>query len=151
LGVREGPRERALRTFRDFNQTTDKEYQMPNLRRSNLGLLAVAAIVASFSVVPAAALAQDPLSNPSHAMYNAPIPGGGVAGANGAGQSAGQPAPAAQSAAGQATPGGQGSNSNLGSLPFTGMDLIILAGVALALTGTGLALRRLSMPRGPRV
>jgi hypothetical protein len=31
------------------------------------------------------------------------------------------------------------------------MDLIILAGVALVLTGTGLALRRLSMPREPRV
>ena len=35
----------------------------------------------------------------------------------------------------------------IGSLPFTGMDLIILAGVAMVLTGAGFALRRASMPR----
>jgi hypothetical protein len=128
--------------------------KMPNLRCSNFGLLAVAAIVVSFSVVPAAALAQDPLSDPSSANYNAPIPSpGGVAGTTGAGQSepGAQSEPAAQSAAGQATPGGQGSSSNLGSLPFTGMDLIIVIGVALALTGTGFALRRLSAPGMRRV
>jgi hypothetical protein len=124
--------------------------KMPNLRCSNFGLFAVVAMVASFSVVPAAALAQDPLSDPSAAEYNAPIPSaGGVAGTTEAGQSG----PAAQSAAEQATPGGKGPSpsSNLGSLPFTGIDLIILAGVALLLTGTGFALRRLSMPREPRV
>jgi hypothetical protein len=126
---------------------------MPNLRCSNVGLLAVVAMVASFSVVPAAAFAQDPLSDPSAAQYKAPIPGGGTAGATGAGQSnpAGPSEPAAQSAAGQATPGGRGSSSNLGSLPFTGMDLIIVIGVALALTGTGFALRRLSAPGVRRV
>ncbi len=42
-----------------------------------------------------------------------------------------------------------GLSSQIGSLPFTGMDLIILAGVALVLTGTGFALRRASMPRSP--
>jgi hypothetical protein len=122
--------------------------KMPDLRCSNFGLLAVVAIVASFSVVPAAALAQDPLSDPSAAEYNAPIPSaGGVAGTTEAGQSG----PAAQSAAGQATPGGKGPSSNLGSLPFTGMDLIIVIGVGLALTGTGFALRRLSAPGMRRV
>jgi hypothetical protein len=125
---------------------------MPKLRRSSLGLLLVAVLVASFSVVPAAALAQDPLSDPSAAEYNAPIPSGGVAGTTGGGVAgapsggvAGQPA-----AAGEATPPGGGSSNNLGSLPFTGMDLIIVAGAALLLTGTGFALRRLSMPREPR-
>jgi hypothetical protein len=126
--------------------------KMPNRRRSTPRLLLVAVLVASFSVVPAAALAQDPLSDPSSAQYNAPIPGGNVAGTTGSGV-AGEPASGVAgepAAAGQATPGG-GSSNNLGSLPFTGMDLIIVAGVALLLTGTGVALRRLSVPREPRV
>jgi hypothetical protein len=125
----------------------------PKLRRSSPALLLVAVLVASFSVVPAAALAQDPLSDPSSAQYNAPIPGGGVAGTTGGGV-AGEPAAGVSGqppAAGEATPPGRGSSSNLGSLPVTGMDLIIVAGVALLLTGTGFALRRLSMPREPRV
>jgi hypothetical protein len=126
---------------------------MPNRRRSTPRLLLVAVLVASFSVVPAAALAQDPLSDPSQAQYNAPIPSGNVAGTTGSGV-AGEPAASGvagePAAAGQATPGG-GSGNNLGSLPFTGMDLIIVAGVALLLTGTGFALRRLSVPREPRV
>ena len=33
------------------------------------------------------------------------------------------------------------------ALPFTGMDLVVLAGVAILLVGTGIALRRLSAPR----
>ena len=126
---------------------------MPNLRRSSPGLLLVAVLVASFSVVPAAALAQDPLSDPSSAQYNAPISSGGVAGNTGGGV-AGEPAAGVcgqPAAVGEATPpGGGGSSSNLGALPFTGMDLSIVAGVALLLIGTGFALRRLSMPPEPR-
>jgi hypothetical protein len=126
--------------------------KMPNLRCSNFGLLAVVAIVASFSVVPAAALAQDPLSDPPTVEYSAPIPSaGGVAGITEAGQSGPAAQSAAGPAAGQATPGGKGPSSNLGSLPFTGMDLIIVIGVGLALTGTGFALRRLSAPGMRRV
>lgn len=41
------------------------------------------------------------------------------------------------------------SNGEIGALPFTGLDLLILAGIALVLTGTGFALRRLSTPSGP--
>jgi hypothetical protein len=40
-----------------------------------------------------------------------------------------------------------GLESRIGGLPFTGIDLIVLAGTALVLTGTGFALHRLSAPR----
>jgi hypothetical protein len=114
-----------------------RNLNMRKLRRSRFGLLIVSAIAAAFLAVPGASLAQDPLSNPSSAQYEAPIPGSGTAGATGSGGSSGS--------------GGGGLSSNIGSLPFTGMDLIIVAGVAFVLTGTGFALRRLSTPRGSRV
>jgi hypothetical protein len=38
-------------------------------------------------------------------------------------------------------------NDRVGSLPFTGVDVIALATVALALAGTGIGLRMLSAPR----
>jgi hypothetical protein len=97
-------------------------------------ILLVLGIVAAFAVVPGAALAQD---DPSAAQYDPPIPQSGVAGGSGGGSS------------GSSGDSG-GLNSNIGSLPFTGMDLIIVAGVAFVLTGTGFALRRLSTPRGPQ-
>jgi hypothetical protein len=81
----------------------------------------VVALLAAFAVAPAA-MAQDPNSDPSSAQYQPPIPDAGS---------------------------GSGLNSNIGSLPFTGMDLLIVAGVAFVLTGTGFALRRLSTPRPP--
>jgi hypothetical protein len=103
---------------------------MRNKRRSRLSMMLIIAAVAAFTVVPTA-LAQDP----SAAQYNPPIPDpGGTAGTSASGSS-----------------GGSGLNSNIGSLPFTGMDLLIVAGVAFVLTGTGFALRRLSTPRGPSV
>jgi hypothetical protein len=97
-------------------------------------ILLVLGIVAAFAVVPGAAIAQD---DPTSAQYNPPIPESGVAGGTEGGGDPGS--------------SGGGLNSNIGSLPFTGMDLIIVAGVAFLLTGTGFALRRLSTPRGPRV
>jgi hypothetical protein len=123
------------------------------LKRSQFGLILVVAIVAVFTVVPAA-LAQDPLSDPSSAQYDAPIPQGGVAGSTaggGAGGAGGGASEPAGTGAVANNPGGGGLNSNLGSLPFTGVDLIIVFGVALALTGTGIALRRLSSSPGSRV
>ncbi len=106
---------------------------MRNITRSRLCLTLIVAAFAALSVAPAA-LAQDPSSDPSAAQYNPPIPedDGGTASASDSG-------------------GGGGLNSNIGSLPFTGMDLLIVAGVAFVLTGTGFALRRLSTPRGPSV
>ena len=44
----------------------------------------------------------------------------------------------------------RGLEARVGSLPFTGWDLIILGGVAFVLTGTGFTLHRLSMPRIPQ-
>jgi hypothetical protein len=110
---------------------------MWKLTRSRLGLLAIVAAVLALFAVPAIAAAQS-LSDPSAAQYDSPIPQSGTAG---------------QSAAGTAGTSGSGGglDSNIGSLPFTGLDLIVVAGVAFVLTGTGFALRRLSTPRDPRV
>jgi hypothetical protein len=105
---------------------------MRNSWRSRISLLLVAAfLVVAFAGVPTA-LAQDSTDDPSSAQYDPPIPDG-------------------EGTAGASASGGSGLDSNIGSLPFTGMDLLIVAGVALVLTGTGFALRRLSTPPGPRV
>ncbi|MSO40414.1 MAG: hypothetical protein EXQ70_00675 [Solirubrobacterales bacterium] len=103
---------------------------MQKVKRSR-GVLAVLAVVSALVLgvaLPGAAIAQNTLNDPTSAQYDPDIP------------------PSTSTEAG----GGSGGADNIGSLPFTGMDLIILAGVALVLTGTGIALRRLSMPRGTR-
>lgn len=111
---------------------------MRKFTRSRFGLLFLVTAVAALVAVPVAT-AQDPINDPTSAQYDPPIPGaaGGAAGTSGGAGAAGEES--------------GGLESNIGSLPFTGMDLIIVAGVAFLLTGTGFALRRLSMPRGPRV
>jgi hypothetical protein len=108
--------------------------QKPRLIASMGALLLVTAALA----LPGSAFAQDQLSDPSAAQYN-PQPGvlGGTTSGN-----TGSPSVAG-------TPSG-GGGGQVGSLPFTGMDLVIVAGVALLLTGTGLALHRLSVPPRPR-
>ncbi len=99
------------------------------------GLMGALVLVTAALAVPGMAFAQDQLANPSAAQYQ---PQGDVLGGNASGGNTGSP-----SAAGTPTGGG---GSQIGSLPFTGMDLAIVAGVALLLTGTGLALHRLSAP-----
>lgn len=106
--------------------------------RSRLCILISVFVVCGVVALPAVALAQDPTSDPTSAQYDPGIPGNGSSGVS-----------ASQSATGGS--GGSGLNGNLGSLPFTGLDLIVVAGVALVLTGTGFALRRLSTPRDPGV
>jgi hypothetical protein len=108
---------------------------MWNLMRSRLGVIVVVVMTAALVTAPMA-LAQDPTQDPSSAQYDPPIPESGTAGG---------------AAGGGSGDSGGGLNSSIGSLPFTGLDLIIVAGVAFVLTGTGFALRRLSTPRGPRV
>jgi hypothetical protein len=105
---------------------------MRNKWRSRISLVFVAAFLVGAMAGAPAALAQA-TDDPSSAQYDPPIPEG-------------------QGTAGSAASGGSNSglDSNIGSLPFTGMDLLIVLGVALVLTGTGFALRRLSMPPGPR-
>jgi hypothetical protein len=105
-----------------------------------LGGLALLGVIAAVAIAPATALAQDALSNPSAAQYH---PQSQVQGASTTGSNTGSNEPAAAN-----TPS-SGLNSNVGSLPFTGLDVIVLAIVAAALIGTGLALRRLSSPRAP--
>jgi hypothetical protein len=105
-----------------------------------IGLLTVVA-VASFAVLPATALAQSATDDPTSAQYDPEIPSG----------TAGTAENAATGASVAEEPASSGLNGSVGSLPFTGMDLIIIMGVALVLMGTGFALRRLSEPRPPRV
>ena len=103
-----------------------------------LGGLALLAVVAAVAIAPATALAQDALSNPSAAQYQ---PQSQVQGTSTTGSG-----PAANTVAKKTS----GLDGNVGSLPFTGMDVIVLAIVAAALIGTGVALRRLSAPKAPR-
>lgn len=107
-----------------------------------LGGLALLAVVAAVAIAPATALAQDALSNPSASQYEpkSQVQGNSTNGSNGPGTSV--PAAANTSAS--------GLNGNVGSLPFTGMDVIVLAVVAAALIGTGVALHRLSAPKAPK-
>jgi hypothetical protein len=98
-------------------------------------LLGALMLVSAALAVPCSAIAQDQLSNPSAAQYQ---PQSKVLGGTTSGGSGGSPSVAATPTA--------GGGSQAGSLPFTGMDLVIVAGVALLLTGTGLALHRLSVP-----
>lgn len=112
---------------------------MRNSWRSRIGLLLIASFAAvAFASVPMA-LAQDSIDDPSQAQYEPPIPEGeGTAGG------------AASGGSGGGSGSGSGLDSNIGSLPFTGMDLLIVVGVALLLAGTGFALRRLSSPPAER-
>lgn len=109
-----------------------------------LGGLALLAVVAAVAIAPATALAQDALSNPSASQYEpkSQVQGTSTNGSNANGSNTGVPAAANTSAS--------GLNGNVGSLPFTGMDVIVLAVVAAALIGTGVALHRLSAPKAPK-
>ena len=100
---------------------------MRKLCGSRISLFLVAALVGVAVVGAPVAYAQT--DDPSSAQYNPPIPDEGTGGSSASG----------------------GLDNNIGSLPFTGMDLLIVGGVALVLTGTGFALRRLSAPPRPRV
>jgi hypothetical protein len=102
-----------------------------------LGGIALLAVVAAVAIAPAVASAQDALSNPSASQYE---PKSQVQGTTTTG-----------SAAANSTDNNSGLHSTVGSLPFTGMDVIVLAVVAAALIGTGVALRKLSTPRPPKV
>lgn len=108
---------------------------MRNTRTIKLCLTFIVALAAA--VMAPTALAQN-TDDPSDKQYNPPIP---------------EQTGAAVGTAGDEDDGGDeagtGLNATIGSLPFTGMDLLIVAGVAFLLTGTGFALRRLSTPKGP--
>lgn len=100
-----------------------KEMRIPTHAR----LILIAALVAA-AAFASPALAQDSVS-PAESQYTAPIPAAGSESG-----SAAEPS---------------GLSSNIGPLPFTGLDLLILGGLALMLLGTGFLLRKLSAPRRP--
>jgi tetrahydromethanopterin S-methyltransferase subunit E len=105
-----------------------------------LGGLALLGVVAAVAIAPATAFAGDALSDPAAAQYHpqSQVQGTSTTGSN---------TPNAPVAANAANSGLKG---NVGSLPFTGLDVIVLAVVAAALIGTGIALRKVSGPKAPR-
>ena len=114
-----------------------------------LGGLALLAVVAAVAIAPATALAQDALSNPSASQYEpkSQVQGTSTNGSNAKGSNTSASVPAAANTSASSA---SGLNGNVGSLPFTGMDVIVLAVVAAALIGTGVALHRLSAPKAPK-
>lgn len=114
---------------------------MQKFTLKRLGGITLLAVVASLAAAPAMAIAQDALSNPSASEYE---PQSQVQGTSGTGS---QPQAQNQGTAAQHATSPTGLNSNVGSLPFTGLDVIVLVVVAGALIGTGFALRRLSAPK----
>jgi hypothetical protein len=121
----------------------ERSNTMPPLMRKThkrIGVLALLGLLAAMALVPVAARAQDPLSDPTASQYQ---PQSQVQGASGKGS---------------ATKGTNGSagvsassvgSSSSGSLPFTGADMIVLAIVSAGLVASGLALRRMSKPKTP--
>lgn len=110
---------------------------MQKFTLKRLGGIALLTVVVSLATAPAMALAQDALSNPSASQYE---PQSQVQGTSKTGSQS-------QGPAAQNTTNGTGLNSNIGSLPFTGLDVIVLVVIAGALIATGVALRRLSAPK----
>jgi hypothetical protein len=106
---------------------------MRNTARTRIAGIALVAVIGALIVGPASAFAQDALSNPSSAQYE---PQSQVQGASTSGA--------------VANTASSNSSHSSGTLPFTGMDVLVLSAVALALVGTGVALRRLSTPKAPR-
>jgi hypothetical protein len=111
---------------------------MRKIARTRIAGIALIAVIGALVAGPAAALAQDALSNPSSAQYE---PKSQVQGTT----------TTANDAVANTPSGGSSGGSSTGSLPFTGLDVLVLSAVALALIGTGVALRRLSTPKAPRV
>jgi hypothetical protein len=109
------------------------------MKRLPLRTMIAVGVCAGLLMVPATALGQDALSNPSAAQYQ---PQSQIEGTNisGGGPTAGGPTASNSTAA---------PNNGPGSLPFTGMDLAVVAGAALLMIGAGFTLRRLSAPRTP--
>jgi hypothetical protein len=95
--------------------------------------LALAALALAVPATAIPALAQDGSDNPSAAQYEPPIPNAEASGEASSDESAAD----------------TGLESRVGFLPFTGLDLLVITGVALVLTGVGFALRRLSDPPPP--
>jgi hypothetical protein len=119
---------------------------MFQMRRSYLRVLLAVGVCAALVALPATAVAQDALSNPSAAQY---VPQSQVQGTQGNQGTQGTHAngsnngPAAAATAAAAKTSTEGAS---GTLPFTGMDLAVVAAIAVLMIAAGVALRRLSAP-----
>ena len=116
------------------NETTDRERKpqlmTKNLKNRTTGLLVVAAL--SIGAMPAIASAQGSINiSPTADQYDPKT----ITFENRTGD--------------PADPSSGGLNDSVGSLPFTGFDVIAMLAVALAVTGLGLALQR-AVSREPR-
>jgi hypothetical protein len=116
-----------------------KELRTRMTVRKRFAGLALLAVVGALFVGPATALGQDALSNPSAAQYEPQS------------QVQGQTTTGSNDAVAATPSSGSNGGGSTGSLPFTGLDVMVLAAVALALIGTGVALRRLSAPKSPSI
>lgn len=118
-----------------------------DIRAGLSGVIAIVVLAAAFAI-PTQAFAQENCSNansdPTAAQYCSPSNVLGEGESEAPTTSAVESAPAAEESA-RAAPVSEG-----GSLPFTGLDVGILALAAAALTGAGLLLRRLTAPGAPR-
>lgn len=109
------------------------------LRAASIGVL-VAVFVLLFAVP---ALAQG--GDPTGAQYDAPAQTGGAGG--GGSVASGIPGTASDSSGGD---DGALQQNIVGSLPITGLDVLALAAVAIALAIMGFALRVMTEPAGDR-
>jgi hypothetical protein len=108
--------------------------------KRSLWPLLLAVGVCTALVAPSAASAQDALSNPTASQYE---PQSQVEGTSDTGSAPDNSGAVAQNTSGSGT----SAASAGGTLPFTGMDLAVVAGIALLMMAVGFALRRLSAPR----
>ena len=106
----------------------------PIRARGLKAVLAVAMLSLALFALPGQAFAGDPCNDPTDGQYAQGTQQCVAAGLGAGGGQGGQPAE--RVAVPQASSGP--------SLPFTGLDVAALAAVALALTGTGMVLRRLA-------
>jgi hypothetical protein len=117
---------------------------MFQMRRSYLRVLLAVGVCAALVALPATAVAQDALSNPSAAQYVPQSQVQGTQGAQGTNANGSNNGPAAADTATAPKTSTEGAS---GTLPFTGMDLAVVAAIALLMIAVGVALRRLSAPR----
>lgn len=114
--------------------------------RAGLRAVFASALLVGALALPSQALAEETCSNattdPTANQYCSVggVDEGGEAGKNKANDNGGESVPASV----ETSSGTAGVESSGSSLPFTGLDVAILLMVAALLTGTGLALRRLT-------
>lgn len=112
-----------------------------NTRNGLRAVLALAALVAAFALPAQAFASSDCTNDPTAAQYCNGVEATGNEGTT-------EAAVTTPSAPASTQSNGTEAASSGGSLPFTGFDALSLVAAAVALTGAGFALRRLSASEG---